>query len=279
MKLKLFLITSVLCFILVSCGSTKEIPYVIDADKLPENMLKETAKYSDPIVQPGDILQILVTSNNVEAMEAVKPFNKATYWGGDGMSSIVGNTTQTASNNEGSIYYYLVDDAGNIEFPLLGKVHVDGLKTGEISELIASKIYPKYLTAKPGVEVRFRNFKVYALGEFNKPGAISSANGKMNILEAVAQAGDLTIFGVRKNVMVIRTNADGSRKVFRLDLTNKNLLLSPGYNLQQNDVIYVQPNKAKARSAWTIAPGWSFAMSIIGTLVSISTLVITLTKK
>lgn len=278
MKLKLFLITSVLCLILVSCGSTKEIPYVIDADKLPENLLKETAKYSDPIVQPGDILQILVTSNNVEAMEAVKPFNKATYWGGEGMSSIVGNTTQTASNNEGSIYYYLVDDAGNIEFPMLGKVHVDGLKTGEISDLIASKIYPKYVTAKPGVEVRFRNFKVYALGEFNKPGVISSANGKMNILEAVAQAGDLTIFGVRKNVMVIRTNADGSRKVFRLDLTDKNLLLSPGYNLQQNDVIYVQPNKAKARSAWTIAPGWSFAMSIIGTLVSISTLVITLTK-
>ena len=278
MKLKLFLITSVLCFILVSCGSTKEIPYVIDADKLPENLLKETAKYSDPIVQPGDILQILVTSNNVEAMEAVKPVNKATYWGGEGMSSIVGNATQTASNNEGSIYYYLVDDAGNIEFPMLGKVHVDGLKTGEISDLIASKIYPKYVTAKPGVEVRFRNFKVYALGEFNKPGVISSANGKMNILEAVAQAGDLTIFGVRKNVMVIRTNADGSRKVFRLDLTDKNLLLSPGYNLQQNDVIYVQPNKAKARSAWTIAPGWSFAMSIIGTLVSISTLVITLTK-
>ena len=251
---------------------------MIDADKLPENLLKETAKYSDPIVQPGDILQILVTSNNVEAMEAVKPFNKATYWGGEGMSSIVGNATQTASNNEGSIYYYLVDDAGNIEFPMLGKVHVDGLKTGEISDLIASKIYPKYVTAKPGVEVRFRNFKVYALGEFNKPGVISSANGKMNILEAVAQAGDLTIFGVRKNVMVIRTNADGSRKVFRLDLTDKNLLLSPGYNLQQNDVIYVQPNKAKARSAWTIAPGWSFAMSIIGTLVSISTLVITLTK-
>lgn len=278
MKLKLFLITSVLCFILVSCGSTKEIPYVIDADKLPENLLKETAKYSDPIVQPGDILQILVTSNNVEAMEAVKPFNKATYWGGEGISSIVGNTTQTANNNEGSIYYYLVDDAGNIEFPMLGKVHVDGLKTGEISDLIASKIYPKYLTAKPGVEVRFRNFKVYALGEFNKPGVISSANGKMNILEAVAQAGDLTIFGVRKNVMVIRTNADGSRKVFRLDLTDKNLLLSPGYNLQQNDVIYVQPNKAKARSAWTIAPGWTFAMSVIGTLVSISTLVITLTK-
>lgn len=278
MKLKLFLITSVLCFILVSCGSTKEIPYVIDADKLPENLLKETAKYSDPIVQPGDILQILVTSNNVEAMEAVKPFNKATYWGGEGMSSIVGNATQTASNNEGSIYYYLVDDAGNIEFPMLGKVHVDGLKTGEISDLIASKIYPKYVTAKPGVEVRFRNFKVYALGEFNKPGVISSANGKMNILEAVAQAGDLTIFGVRKNVMVIRTNADGSRKVFRLDLTDKNLLLSPGYNLQQNDVIYVQPNKAKARSAWTIAPGWTFAMSVIGTLVSISTLVITLTK-
>ena len=278
MKLKLFLITSVLCFILVSCGSTKEIPYVIDADKLPENLLKETAKYSDPIVQPGDILQILVTSNNVEAMEAVKPFNKATYWGGEGMSSIVGNTTQTASNNEGSIYYYLVDDAGNIEFPMLGKVHVDGLKTGEISDLIASKIYPKYVTAKPGVEVRFRNFKVYALGEFNKPGVISSANGKMNILEAVAQAGDLTIFGVRKNVMVIRTNADGSRKVFRLDLTDKNLLLSPGYNLQQNDVIYVQPNKAKARSAWTIAPGWTFATSVIGTLVSISTLVITLTK-
>ena len=138
MKLKLFLITSVLCLILVSCGSTKEIPYVIDADKLPENLLKETAKYSDPIVQPGDILQILVTSNNVEAMEAVKPFNKATYWGGEGMSSIVGNTTQTASNNEGSIYYYLVDDAGNIEFPMLGKVHVDGLKTGEISDLIAS---------------------------------------------------------------------------------------------------------------------------------------------
>lgn len=278
MKFKSFFIISVMCAMLMSCGSTKEIPYVIDADKLPENLLKEAAKYSDPVVQPGDILQILVTSNNVEAMEAVKPFNKATYWGSDGMNSIIGTNTQTMSNNDGSIYYYLVDDAGNIEFPMLGKLHVEGLKTSGISDMIASKIYPKYLTAKPGVEVRFRNFKVFTIGEFNKPGMITASNGKMNILEAVSQSGDLTIFGVRKNVMVIRTNPDGSRKVMRVDLTDKNLLVSPCYNLQQNDVIYVQPNKAKARSSWTVAPGWSFAVSIIGTLISISTLVVTLTK-
>ncbi len=139
-------------------------------------------------------------------------------------------------------------------------------------------IYPRYLNQKPNVEVRLQNFRVYALGEFNKPGIVSSPNGRMNILEAIAMAGDLTINGKRENIMIIRTNSDGSRQVKNVNLNDPNIIVSPDFYLQQNDCIYVEPNASKARSSWSVPPALTLSLSSIGTLVSIATLIVTITK-
>ena len=116
------------------------------------------------------------------------------------------------------------------------------------------------------------------LGEVGSPGIITAPNEHLNILEAIAKAGDLTIYGVRERVRIIRTAPDGTRTVNTVDLNDKNLILSPFFNLQQNDVVYVEPNGTKQRSSWSVPPGLSLAMGSIGTLIGIATFIITLTK-
>ena len=267
MKKYVYSLMTLAVIILAGCSAPKDIAYMQDADQLPAEVLNATAKAVDPVIMPGDILQINVGSLNTEA---VKPFNKTEY-----LSSMP-NTNM--NENENSIYYYLVDNNGYIDFPMLGQLHIGGMTQSAVQNHIASLIYPRYLTEKPNVEVRFRNFHVYVLGEVKSPGMLKAANGRMNVLEAIAQAGDLNIQGRRDNVMVIHTNADGSRSVNRVNLLDKNLLVSPHFNLQQNDIIYVEPNASKARSSWSIPPGLSLGMSAVGTLISIATFVITLTK-
>lgn len=269
MKSKILLLSIIAVAIMTSCNSQKEIPYMIGANQLPQEVLQSAAKATDPVVMPGDMLQINVISRNTEA---VKPFNKIDY-----VTSIGGSNTLN-NNNENSMYYYLVDDKGNIEFPYLGTLHVGGMSKSATENYIASQIYPRYLTERPGVEVRFQNFRVYILGEVKSPGEIKATNGRLNLLEAIAKAGDLTIQGRRDNVMIVRTNSDGSRSIQTVNMNDKNLIVSPNFNLQQNDIIYVEPNSSKARSSWNVPPALSLGLSSVGTLVSIATLIITLTK-
>lgn len=268
MKSKFLLLLSVAALFFSSCNTTKDIPYMIGANQLPQEVLQSAAKASDPVVMPGDMLQINVISRNTEA---VKPFNKIDY-----VSSLGGNSN--LNNNENSMYFYLVDDKGNIEFPQLGTLHVGGMSKSATENYIASQIYPKYLTERPSVEVRFQNFRVYILGEVKSPGEIKANNGRLNLLEAIAKAGDLTIHGRRDNVMIVRTNSDGSRSIQTVNMNDKNMIVSPSFNLQQNDIIYVEPNSSKARSSWSVPPALSLGLSSVGTLVSIATLIITLTK-
>ena len=268
MKSKLFLLLCVIASIMTSCNTQKDIPYMIGANELPADVLQTAAKASDPVVMPGDMLQINVISRNTEA---VKPFNKIDY-----VTKLGGNTNM--NNNENSMYYYLVDANGNIEFPYLGTLHIGGMSKSAVENHIASLIYPRYITERPGVEVRFQNFRVSILGEVNSPGVIKANNGRLNLLEALAQAGDLTIHGRRDNVMIIRTNSDGSRSIQTVNMNDKNMILSPSFNLQQNDIIYVEPNSSKARQSWNVPPALSLGMSSVGTLISIATLIITLTK-
>lgn len=269
MKLKLSLILTTLLLILGSCASTKKVPYMVDAETIPQEALKQIEKSTDPTVRPGDLLEITVTSIN---LDAVRPFNRLSY-----ITDIAGTSTNTTNDNNRSTYY-IVDEKGNIEFPIIGKLHIGGMTKDDIQELITSKICPKYLTDKPGVDVRFKNFKVTVSGEVRNPGVYTSANERLTIMEALAMAGDLNITGLRDNVMLIRTEADGTRTVHRLDLNDKSVLISPYYNLQQNDVIYVQPNASKARSSWQIPPALTLTLSSIGTLISIATLIVTITK-
>ena len=268
MKTKLLFLTIVAVAIMTGCNSQKDIPYMIGANQLPQEVLQSAARASDPIVMPGDMLQINVISRNTEA---VKPFNKIDYISNLGGSGNLGNS-------ENSMYYYLVDDKGNIEFPYLGTLHVGGMSKSATENYIASQIYPRYLTERPGVEVRFQNFKVYILGEVKSPGEIRTTNGRLNLLEAIAKAGDLTIHGRRDNVMIVRTNSDGSRSIQTVNMNDKNMILSPTFYLQQNDIIYVEPNSSRARQSWNVPPALSLGMSSVGTLISIATFIITLTR-
>ena len=268
MKTRITLLILLVATVMTSCNTEKGIPYMIGADQLPQEVLQTAAKASDPIVMPGDMLQIDVISRNAEA---VKPFNKIDY-----ITKLGGNTNM--SNQENSMYYYLVDANGNIEFPYLGSLHIGGMSKSAVENHIASLIYPRYLKERPGVEVRFQNFRVFILGEVNKPGEIKAVNGRLNLLEALALAGDLTIHGRRDNVMIVRTNSDGSRSIRVVNMNDKNMILSPNFNLQQNDIIYVEPNSSKARSSWNVPPALTLGLSSVGTLVSIATLIVTLTK-
>ena len=236
MKMKHYVMMAVLAVVMASCSVPQDITYMQNVESLPADVLKTTAKTNTPVIMPGDLLQINVTASNPEL---VKFFNKTEM-------VTTGNTN--SNNSENAMYYYLVDNDGMIMFPMLGQIKVGGKTQSAVEADICNRIHPRYLAEKPGVEVRFQNFHVYTMGEVGHPGQIKAANGRITILEAIAQSGDLTIYGRRDNVLVIHTNADGSREVQRVDLTDKNLLLSPAYNLRQNDVVYVEPNASKQRS-------------------------------
>lgn len=268
MKIRTLLISACVALAITSCNTTKDVPYMIDASNLPANVLKSAAQVNDPTLMAGDMLQINVGGLDEET---VKPFNKTQYIASMG-------SMNNQNNNDNSIYYYLVDNNGYIDFPMLGRINVGGQTKNAVEDLIASMIYPKYLTSKPTVEVRLQNFRVYALGEVKTPGVIRSSNGRLNILEAIAMAGDLTINGKRDNIMIVRTMADGSRQVKLINLNDPNIIVSPDFYLQQNDCIYVEPNASKARSSWNVPPALTLGLSSVGTLISIATFIITLTK-
>lgn len=172
--------------------------------------------------------------------------------------------------------YYLVDSDGDIVFPIIGKIHVSGLTKPELADKLADAIYPKYTKERPNVEVRLMNFRVIIVGAVGSPGIKNSTSERMNFFEAIALAGDLNIKGERENILLYRTNADGTREVHRLDIHDKNFLLSPYFNLQQNDIIYVVPNKSMANTAWQLSPAVTTTFTLVGGISSIISLVLTI---
>jgi polysaccharide export outer membrane protein len=179
---------------------------------------------------------------------------------------------------DNSTVYYLVDDNGNIDFPVLGKLHISGMTKGSMQEYVASLIYPRYLTEKPDVECRIENFRVYCIGDFNSPGVIQATNGRLNLIEAIAMCHDLAVTGERDNIMLIRTDASGQRYVKRVNLNDANFMTMPEFELQQNDILYVQPNKYKKRSVWQVPPMVTFGITLLGTGMSLASFVLMLTK-
>ena len=259
----------VVAILLASCSSPKKVPYMVEAETIPTEILAQANTVAEPIAMPGDLLNIDVSSAN---MTAVAPFNKGRYVDVDG-KIVEGKRSTTQSKLEASTEYYLVSKNGDIDFPIIGKLHVGGMNKAAIETLIQGELCPKYLKDVPTVDIRFMNFRVTVLGAVRSPGVVESTNERLNLLEAIAKAGDLDIKGRRDNIMLIRTNADGVKEIVRLDINDKNILLSPYYNLQQNDIIYVTPNKSMAQSSWQLNPGVSATFAIIGGLSGIVGLV------
>lgn len=246
-----------------SCMSTKNVPYFTNMDEVDTNSSKVLY---DAKIMPKDILQIKVFSVTPGTSEL---FN---------LEKNLNTTSTSVASNQNSVYNYFVDNNGNIVFPVVGTIHLGGLTQNEAENLIKSKIAP-YMSVSEDflVHVRMINYKYSVLGEVRNPGTFNAQNEKVNILEAIAQAGDLTLYGMRNKIYLIREDSEGRKEFHRLNLNDANIISSPYYYLQQNDIIYVEPNKAQARSSY-FSTSSSIWMSITSALVSLSTLIIAITK-
>lgn len=269
MKIRNLFLLAVASLMLAACNPTEDITLMSNIDQIPSAALAEAAiNAGDFTIKSGDLLLINVAGSNEDA---IKPFNKIQY------VSSIGSTTYTYGDR--TTIYYLVDDQGNIDYPVLGKLHVLGMTKQQIEDYITSLIYPRYLTERPSVECRIQNFRVFCLGDFARTGVVHAENGRLNLIEAIAMSGDLAPTGLRDNVLLIRTDTKGQRTVKRFNLNDASFLGSPDFQLQQNDILYVTPNKYKRRSIWSVAPTFSFGLSMMSTAMSLITFVTVLAKK
>lgn len=257
-KLLLPFVFMTLIVLLSSCGSTKNMVYFQNIDSIS---LAASKGVHEMRIMPKDQLRIYVTTIDKEASE---PFN-------------IGGTNSMATNGQNSLSY-LVDGNGDINFPVIGKIHVAGLTIDECQTLIEDKV-SAYLAdvEKPVVIVALQSFRVTVAGEVGGSTVINVPNGKMTIMEVLAQAGDVTLQGIRNHVLLIREDEKGEKTAHRLDLTDANLINSEFYYVQQNDYIYVEPSNIKKASAG-IGTSATFYYSLFGIVISLTTLAISISK-
>jgi polysaccharide export outer membrane protein len=245
--------------ITLSCSSSKNLVYF--------NNINESGQYqapiekaADPRVQPDDLLAISVSSLNPESNML---FN-------NGVLTTVGSTNQAlpTRTNEG----YLVDKNGNINFPVIGTIALGGLTKAEATSKMTDAI--KAYIKNPIINIRFLNFKITVLGEVNRPSSFNILTERVNVLEALGLAGDMTPYGRRDNVLIIREK-DGVRSTTRLNLMDKSTLSSPAFYLQQNDILYIEPSSSRALQASSRA----YYLPIVLTAISVvSVLIATFTR-
>ena len=258
------IVKSLFAFIVISmmitgCGSSKNVAYFQNSDTVD---LSKSQSLYDARIMPKDILTITV---NTTDPEAAIPFNLT-------VATATNLQSRNSLSSQPTLQSYIVDNEGNVDFPLIGKLHLGGMTKSEVEQMILEKIKP-YMNAaeKPIVTVRMINYKFSVIGEVGHPGMFTVANEKINILEALAQAGDLTIYGVRDRIKLIREDATGKKEIHVLNLNDANIINSPYYYLQQNDIIYVEPNKVKAQNSSIGASTtlWFSATSILISLTSL----------
>lgn len=259
--------------LLTGCNAYQNVAYLQQAGT--QAVLSDSVKtpVPEPIIKVGDVLMITVNTNNPEVSV---PFNipliPSSYEAA--RSYKVGGGTNLSYGL--SMQNFLVDTEGNINYPVIGKLMVAGMTKKQLSETIKNSIYPQYITEEPIVLIRYGNFKIAVLGEVMRPGSFVIDNEKVSILEALALAGDMTIYGRRESLLLVREN-NGGRETIRIDIRDKNLVHSPYFYLQQNDVLYVEPNNSRARASG-ISSAESLSISVVGTLISIATLIINILK-
>ncbi len=256
---------------IASCGSKtyKNIDYL-------QNVLRDTTMSLNTnfnegiIVQPKDMISIVVTSRNPE-LSAMFNLASVTYQAG---------SESGVSGGYQRIMGYSVDEKGDIDFPILGKLHVAGLNRWGVAEVVKNELVRKNLLKDAVVTVEFLNFKISVVGEVSRPGTFNVTGDRINILEAISLAGDLTIYGKRDNVTVIREQ-NGKRQLYKIDLRDTELFKSPAYYLQQNDVVYVQPNKVRAGQSTINENSFrsvSFWTTLSASFLSIANLIVTISK-
>ncbi len=261
-KKNLFFI-SLLALLLASCTSYKKVPYLQNSSEWAD--VEQVATVYEARIQPNDILNILVTNPN-------NPSTSMAY----NLVSPSDNSRNQSLTSQPTLHNYIVDSNGDVTIPNVGKVNIGGKTITEAESLIFEKVKGAF-SSTPVVVVRFVDFKISVLGEVTSPGSFTVKNGKITIFEALALARDLTIYGQRENVKVIREDATGKREIIELNLNDAAILNSPYYYLQQNDVVYVTPNKSKAKNS-DIGSSTSLWFSGTSILISLASLLFNILK-
>lgn len=241
--------------VLGSCTSRKKLVYFNSNEALSGEGIN---KNYDPVLKTDDVLSITVLGIDPDA---VKPFNIPVTT----INQNIGGYSQGAPTPQG----YLIDPQGNIDFPVVGKIKIAGLSRSNAIDTLKSYLKP-YLNS-PTILIRIINYKITVLGEVRNPGTFTIPNERVTLPEALGIAGDLLITGVRKNVLVIR-DIDGKKTETRVNLTSKELFSSPVYYLAQNDVVYVEPNRAKMNSSAVNTANISLVVSVVSLLVTMAVL-------
>ena len=246
------------------CTSYKKSLYLQNEQVL--NQLTQGQLY-DFRIMPKDELTITVSTSDPEASA---PFYRKLGQSKDGGSS------SSTGMQDAKLLTYLVDNDGNIDFPVLGMVKVMGMTTRECEAHFRELLKP-YLKEVPNVTVRSSNYKFSVLGDVNAPGTYQVGDEKVTVFEALAQAGDLTLTSVRNDIQLLREDSVGRRQVHHLDLTQADVATSPFFYIQQNDVIYVKPSKGKVRST-TFRENSSMWITLLSLVTSVTSLVIAISN-
>jgi polysaccharide export outer membrane protein len=255
-KISLYFSIVLLSALLFSCSSTTKVRYFQD---IPDSgKLKDIAKveYIEPKIQVDDILTIIIQTLDPTAAQIINAGNVTA----SGTGAMVG----AANFNQQTTSGYLVDKNGYVDLPVAGKVKLIGLTTPQAKEVIRKAAAEQFKVQ--AVIVRYANFKISVTGEVNKPGTYIMPNEKVSILDAIALAGDLTIYGKRENVLLLRENQDGTKTPYRINLKKSEVLYAPYFYLRQNDALYVEPTKAKAA---TTDATQARTFTIIGSVLSV----------
>ena len=279
---RLCLFAPVLCLslIIVSCNSSKKIKYFQDIPDSGKTKSFAKVDFIPLTIHPGDILGVNIqlidnsaasSAINSAASQAAGSGSTPSLSSGVGslLSSIAGGNPQTPQSGA----QYVVQADGDVEIPILGKIKASGLNLDQLKIVVTTEAL-KYFK-NPIITVNFQNFKVDITGEVLKPGQYIMADQKTSIFDALAMAGDLTIFGKRENVLLVRENEDGSKTSYRINLKKSDILSSPLYYLRQNDLIYVEPRKAKSDATDASEAKW---FGIVGAIMSVIIILATRVK-
>ena len=264
MKHYRLLVPVTLALLVSSCASQKRAWYLQDANPFTPEQIAESGQIR---IKPLDRLTVVVNSKDPEL---AVPFNSSTS-----LSSVTGVASYSSATTQ-SLQIRTVDENGMLDMPVIGKIDCKGKTRSELAQAIADKIVEGGYINDPSVNVQFADMKISVIGEVARPGHYDVTRDKISIFDALAMAGDLTIYGQRENVALIREE-NGMRTVHYFDLKNPDILTSPYFYLQQDDVVYVTPNKYKAQ-AGEINQNRTFYLSIVSTVVSVATLIVTITK-
>jgi len=255
----------VMTALLAGCGSSEKIAYLQGTEQMSAEEFAVATTLYDARILPKDLLTVVVSATDPEA---VRPFNLI-------MPTISQGITTSAST-QGQLQTYLVDNNGQIEFPVVGMITVKGLTKREAEEKVKG-LLATYLKEEPVVTVRFVNYKISVIGEVARPNTFTIQNEKVNVMEALAMAGDMTIWGRRDNVKILREDAEGNKRVIMMNLNDPYVIFHPDFYLQQNDVVYVEPNKVKAKNS-EIGSATGIWLSATSIMISVATLLINVLK-